>query len=187
MELARTDYNRNEYTVEDVMNLPDGQRAELIDGHWFDMATPNRIHQEIVMAVSWELRNYIRGKGGKCRVYPAPFAVFLKKDNRNYLEPDVVVVCDEDKLSDRGCEGAPDLVVEVVSPSTKRRDYGLKLFKYRMAGVKEYWVINPETRIINSYVFDVDEEKGWGDQISFDEELVSELFPDLSMRLAEVL
>ena len=185
MELAERIYEKTEYTVEDVLNLPEGQRAELIDGHWYDMATPSRVHQEIVMTIAGEIRNHIRSNGGKCHVYPAPFAVFLNKDNRNLLEPDVVVVCDEDKLSDRGCEGAPDLVVEVVSPATKRRDYGAKFFKYHDAGVKECWIINPETRITSIYGFSPDEEEGFGDQVSFEEELVSVLFPDFSIKLSD--
>ena len=186
-DLAQITENKT-YTIEDVMALPDGQRAELIDGHWYDMATPSRIHQEIVMAIAYELRSYVRKKGGDCRVYPAPFAVFLNKDNRNYLEPDIVVVCDPGKLSDRGCEGAPDLVVEVVSPSTSRRDYAIKLFKYRTAGVREYWIINPETKTINSYLFSAEgEDSEQADQISFDGKLVSGIYPDFEVTLAELL
>ena len=186
-DLAQITENKA-YTIEDVMALPDGQRAELIDGHWYDMATPSRIHQDIVSILTWKFNEYISKKGGDCRVYPAPFAVFLNKDNRNYLEPDIVVVCDPGKLSDRGCEGAPDLVVEVVSPSTSRRDYAIKLFKYRTAGVREYWIINPETKTINSYLFSPeDEDSEQADQISFDGKLVSGIYPDFEVTLAELL
>ena len=178
-----------EYTVDDIMNLPEGERAELIDGVWYDMATPLREHQEIVMAVSGRLDQYVREKGGKCRVYPAPFAVFLNKDNRNYIEPDVTVVCDPEKLDKYGCNGAPDLVVEVVSPSTKDRDYAIKLFKYRDAGVKEYWIINPESRTINTYAFsdEAEERVESANQLSFDKELTSSLYPGFSMVLSELL
>ncbi len=175
------------YTVKDIYALPEGKRAELIDGHWYDMAAPSRVHQDIISILTWRLNDYISKKGGNCRVYPAPFAVFLSHDNKNYLEPDVSVVCDPNKLSDRGCEGAPDLVMEVVSPSTMRRDYALKLFKYRAAGVKEYWIINPETRAINTYLFSTDEEEEIAGQITFDEKLVSGLYPDFEIVLADLL
>ena len=176
-----------EYTVDDIYALPEGVRAELIDGRWYDMASPSVSHQAIITAVIVKLQNHIRDKGGKCRVLPSPVAVFLKDDNRNYLEPDVIVVCDNDKLDKKGCHGAPDVVVEIVSPSSKKNDYGIKLFKYRMSGVREYWVINPETRVINTFDFSAGEEKEEGNQFSFDDELVSTVFPDFSMVLAKEL
>ena len=82
-------------------------------------------------------------KKGECEVYAAPFAVFLNKDDHNYIEPDISVICDKNKLDDRGCNGSPDWVIEITSPSDPQRDYGIKLFKYRTAGVREYWIINP--------------------------------------------
>ncbi len=176
-----------EYTVDDIMALPEGQRAELINGRWYDMASPSGFHQEIVAAVLRELSSFIRSKGGACKVLPAPYAVFLNKDKHNYLEPDVTVICDPEKMEEDGCHGAPDLVVEVTSPSTKSRDYGLKLFKYRNAGVREYWIINPDTRVINSYVFSENEEEETGSQITFDEELTSGIFDGFGIVLSEVL
>ena len=173
------------YTIDDVMALPDGKRAELIDGEWFDMAAPGSIHQMILMAVAGEFRDHIRSKGGECLVMPAPFAVFLNDDDYNYLEPDVSVICDRDKIDDKGCHGAPDLVVEIISPSTKKRDYGIKLFKYRTAGVREYWIINPETQTVNTYTFPVGDEEETGDQVSFDEAIPCGLFPDLNIILSE--
>ena len=88
---------------------------------------------------------YISDNNGKCEVYSAPFAVFLNKDDKTYVEPDVSVICDPNKLDDKGCSGAPDWIIEVVSPSSQRMDYMTKLFKYRTAGVREYWIINPMT------------------------------------------
>ncbi len=183
MEAAET----KGYTIEDIYALPEGERAELIDGVWYDMASPGTLHQAIVMAVAAEFRDHIRDKGGKCRVFSSPVAVFLKRDNRNYLEPDVIVVCDESKLDERGCNGAPDIVVEVVSLSSKKLDYGIKLFKYRMAGVREYWIINPETKTINTFRFSDEEESELGDQVTFDEEIPCGLFPDLKLVLSEAL
>lgn len=131
------------YTIEDIYNLPDGQRAELIDGVIYDMAPPSRIHQELVMEISATLRSHIRSKGGSCKVYPAPFAVFLNADDKTYVEPDISVICDKNKLSDRGCEGAPDFIIEIVSPGSRKKDYGLKNAQYTDAGVREYWIVDP--------------------------------------------
>ena len=174
------------YTIEDIMKLPEGQRAELINGRWYDMSAPSRVHQEIVMNLSSALHEYIKSNGGDCKVYPAPFAVFLNKDNRNYFEPDISVICDKSKLSDRGCEGAPDVVIEVASESTKSRDLFLKLYKYMNAGVKEYWVVDPLTNTVNCYEFNEKYETGGELRIyNFDEEIPFITFPELMIRVAD--
>lgn len=131
------------YTVEDIYNLPDGERAELIDGQIFYMAPPSVTHQRISMYLSSCISRYIEEHNGICEVFAAPFAVFLSDDNRTYVEPDISVICDPDKLDDRGCQGAPDWVIEIVSPGSKRMDYVTKLFKYQTAGVREYWIVDP--------------------------------------------
>lgn len=141
------------YAIEDIYNLPGGQRAELIDGRMYMMAPPNTIHQRISHLLEWEIENYIRANQGNCEVFAAPFAVFLNQDEHNYLEPDISVICDKDKLNEKGCSGAPDWVIEITSPSDPQRDYGIKLFKYRTAGVREYWIVNPLTRTVNVYDF----------------------------------
>ena len=121
-------------------------------------------------------------------MYAAPFAVFLNKDEKDYFEPDISVICDPDKVDDKGCHGAPDLVVEILSPSTKDRDLGVKLFKYRMAGVKEYWVINPILMITTIYRFaSTDEGMDVADQMSFDDPIGSRLYPDIRIVLSELL
>ena len=176
------DYN---YSVEDIYALPDGKRAEIIDGRWYDMAPPSPNHQRIISIIHWRLKDYIKKTGGDCEVFPAPFAVFLNADDRNYVEPDIAVVCDPSRIDDQGLKGAPDLVVEVVSPSSKRMDYYIKLFKYRTAGVREYWVVNPLTKVSNVFYFDDDEEKADGDQVSFDDPLTSHIYPDFSIRIAD--
>lgn len=144
----------NVYTVEDIYALPEGQRAELIDGQIYDMAPPNRTHQRIVSQLTKIIGQYIDRKQGSCEVYPAPFAVFLNKDSKNYVEPDISVICDKEKLDDRGCNGAPDWIIEVTSPSDPQRDYGIKLFKYRTAGVREYWIVNPPEKEVAVYFFE---------------------------------
>ena len=135
------------YTVEDIYSLPDGERAELIDGQIYYMAPPNFRHQKLVMELSGTLRDYIRSQGSGCEVIPAPFAVFLNADEKTYVEPDISVICDKNKLNERGCNGAPDLAIEIVSPSSRRMDYSTKNALYSDAGVREYWIVDPEKDI----------------------------------------
>lgn len=172
------------YTIEDIFALPEGERAELIDGVIYNMAPPTRLHQRLLFSISRSIADYIDAKGGECEVDIAPFAVFLSKDNRNYVEPDISVICDKDKLSDRGCEGAPDFIIEIVSPSSQRMDYQIKLFKYRTAGVKEYWIINPSTQTTTVYGFEDDENSG---QYNFEETIKAGLFKGLEIRIADLL
>lgn len=155
------------YTINDIYNLPDGQRAELIDGELYMMATPNMVHQRLVMEISFRIRDYIGRKKGSCEVFPAPFAVFLNADNDIYLEPDISVVCDANKLTEEGCQGAPDWIIEIVSPSSKRLDYYVKLFKYRTAGVREYWIVDAEKNRVMVYNFEQDavEEYSFADKV----------------------
>ena len=148
---------QGEYTVEDYYALPDEQRAELIDGRMYMMAPPSRKHQKISMELSGIIREYIRSHKGKCEIYAAPFAVYLDERSNTYVEPDISVICDLDKLDDRGCKGAPDWIIEIVSPASKKMDYLLKLLKYRSAGVKEYWIVDPEKNRVIVYNFTGDE------------------------------
>lgn len=145
------------YTLEDIYNLPDGQHAELIDGQIYFMTPPNRKHQDIVFSLSRKIADYIETNKGECKVYLAPSAVFLNEDDRNYVEPDISVICDKNKLNDKGCEGAPDWIVEVVSLGSHRMDYMIKLFKYRTAGVREYWIADPVKKRIMVYNFEEDD------------------------------
>ena len=131
------------YTIEDIYKLPDGVRAELIDGEIYYMAPPSRVHQDISGKLYQTIANYIDDHNGSCKIYAAPFAVFLNEDDKNYVEPDISVICDKDKLNDRGCTGAPDWIIEIVSPSSQRMDYAIKFSKYQDAGVREYWVVDP--------------------------------------------
>lgn len=96
---------KDRYTSEDYWNLPEGERAELIDGKFYDMALPSRIHQKLVFTISRIIGNYIADHRGSCEVYPAPFAVNLDADDKNWAEPDISVICDPNKLTDRGCSG----------------------------------------------------------------------------------
>ena len=125
------------HTIDDIYALPEGKRAELIDGQIYDMAPPSMIHQRISFALARKIADYIDLNKGGCEVFPAPFAVFLNNDDTTYVEPDISVICDKNKIDERGCNGAPDWIIEVVSPGSTRMDYFIKLFKYRTAGVQK--------------------------------------------------
>ena len=144
------------YTVDDIYSLPDGERAELIDGKIYYMAPPSWEHQRISGKLHQKIANYIDSNNGQCEVLAAPFAVFLNNDDKNYLEPDIPVIYDISKLDEKGCHGAPDWVIEIVSPSSKPRDYLTKLLKYKTAGVREYWIVDPDKKMTTVYFFEND-------------------------------
>lgn len=126
------------HTVDDIYELPDGERAELIDGEIYYMSPPSWSHQRISRKLHQAIANYIDQNHGMCEALAAPFAVFLDESGSNhYVEPDISVICDLSKLDEKGCHGAPDWVIEIVSPGSKPRDYMTKLFLYRTAGVRE--------------------------------------------------
>lgn len=144
------------YTAEDYWNLPDGQRAELIGGELYDLAAPSRTHQRLVLGIGRAASDYIEAHKLPCEADISPFAVNLRADDTTFVEPDVLVVCDKSKLSDRGCEGAPDFVVEVVSPSSAHMDYVTKNVLYCEAGVREYWIVDPRRRRTTVYRYEED-------------------------------
>lgn len=141
--LAMAEATQERYTIEDIFALPEGERAELIDGKMYRMESPSRVHQKLLGELFYQIETYIREHKGDCEVYLAPFAVFINKDRYNYVEPDIVVVCNRESLDDKGCQGAPDWVIEIVSPGSRKMDCSIKLFKYRAAGVREYWIADP--------------------------------------------
>ncbi|MDE6913104.1 MAG: Uma2 family endonuclease [Lachnospiraceae bacterium] len=172
------------YTIEDIYALPEGQRAELIDGRIYMMVPPSTKHQQLVSEFTITIGSYIRSKGGNCSVFPAPFAVFLNEDDRNYVEPDISVICNKNKLDERGCNGAPDWIIEITSPSNTENDYNIKLFKYRTAGVREYWIVNPRTKTVTVYDFEKEEHSN---QYNFDDTIPVCIYEDFSINIADLL
>ena len=137
------------YTFADVLTWDEGEHVEIINGEAFMMATPSSRHQEISGELFRQLANFLVGKS--CKVYPAPFGVRLfeqdgdrPEDVHTIVEPDISVVCDRNKIDSHGCKGAPDLIIEVLSPSTRRHDRLVKLNLYQRAGVREYWLVDPD-------------------------------------------
>lgn len=165
------------YTIEDIYALPEGTRAELIDGKIYYMAPPSRTHQKISGYLYNEIYNHIKQNKGKCEVYAAPFAVFLTKETTDYVEPDISVICDPDKLDEKGCHGAPDWTIEIVSQSSRPMDYYRKLVKYSAAGVREYWIVDPEKKRVMVYNF----EKETTEEYAFTEAVPSGTLEGLSI------
>ena len=138
------------YTYIDILEWDEDVRAELHDGEAVMMSPPLRVHQEVLTQLLFQIQSYLKGK--KCKVYPAPFGVrlFPKKDKSDdtVFEPDIVVICDSGKLDERGCNGPPDMVIEIISPSTAKYDRVYKFRKYQKAAVKEYWIVDPELKTV---------------------------------------
>ena len=142
---------QGEYTLEDYYAISDDRRVELIDGVIYDMSSPSSIHQDIVLELAVLLKNYVKSKRGKCKVYASPLDVQLDCDDKTMVQPDVMVICDRDKIINRCVYGAPDFVVEILSPSTTKKDSLLKLKKYKDAGVREYWMVDPDKKKVVVY------------------------------------
>ena len=134
---------QGDYTIEDYYNLPNEHRVELIDGVIYDMTAPTYVHQGFGGEIYAVFRDYIRKNKGKCMAFISPADIQLDRDNKTMVQPDVFVICDRDKLKKRVLFGAPDLVVEILSPSTRKKDIVIKTRKYRLAGVREYWIVDP--------------------------------------------
>ena len=183
------DYSKRKYTIKDIELFPEHVRAQIVDGEIFFMQMPTRTHQKINGEMHVRVANYIREKGGPCEVYIPPFAVYFPDDDSTYFEPDLTVICDQDKLDEKGCHGAPDWIVEISSPSTRKLDYTKKLVKYRKYGVREYWIVNPQNRTVTVFIFDKGNPEMFDDTsiYSFDDEIQSYIYPDLKIRLSDTV
>lgn len=173
----RLTQQNDQYTIDDIYALQDGQRAELIDGQMYMMTPPTRRHQLILGALYRKIADYIDRKNGSCEVDIAPFAVFLNADDKNYVEPDISVICSPEKLTDKGCNGAPDWIIEIVSPSSRRTDYFTKLFKYRTAGVREYWIVDLDKDRITVYAFESEDTA----EYTFTDSVKAGIYEDLEI------
>lgn len=154
--------SKDRYPFADCLSWDEHERIEIVNGEAIMMSPPARVHQEILMELARQFANYLEGK--QCKVYPAPFAVRLFERDGDatenvdtMVEPDISVVCDNNKLDKYGCKGAPDMVVEILSPSTRRHDRLVKLGLYQQAGVREYWTIDPGNQSVQVFLLD---EKG---------------------------
>ena len=138
-------------TLEQYEALPEDRRVEVFDGVVYDMASPSQIHQALSMELSNILYNYIKSKKGVCQVFTAPFDVKLSDKPLTIVQPDIMVICDKDKLDGKRCNGAPDFIIEIVSPGNPSDDYIRKAFYYKSYGVREYWIVDPDKKSIIVY------------------------------------
>lgn len=180
----------NRYTMADLLADPEEQRIELINGYPTMLASPSRTYQDVVMELSYQLRGYLQGK--QCKVYTAPFAVRLFERNGDdpedvdtLVEPDICVVCDLSKLDKIGCKGAPDLIMEVLSPSTARNDRLIKYNLYRQAGVRQFWIVDPLEKTAEVFLLE-DEHYVPVDFGESGDRLRVHIFQDCTIDLAQV-
>ncbi len=180
---------KRRYSYADYCSWPEERRCELIDGEIYDMNAPLRVHQEVLLEFLLIFGTFFKGK--QCKVYPAPFDVRLthrsKNDNEIFtvVQPDISVICDHDKLDDKGCIGAPDLVVEILSPSSASYDQIKKRSLYEKVGVREFWLVHPTDMLVTIQTL---EGSAYGRSEVYDRSLkaTSAIFPGLEVDLAEV-
>ncbi|MEW6624731.1 MAG: Uma2 family endonuclease [Bacillota bacterium] len=179
------------YSYADYLTWDEDERWEIIDGVLYMQAAPSRIHQEILMELSKQIANYLTDK--ICRVYPAPFCVRLPgvndindEDIKNVVEPDITIVCDTSKLDDNGCKGAPDMIIEIISPSTAKKDKIVKFNKYEKAGVKIYWVVEPDQKLLSVFYLQSDGRYGRPEMYTDEDKISVTIFPDLDIDLKSV-
>ena len=176
------------YTYKDYLTFTDDERIEIIEGEIFNMSpAPARIHQKLISNISYELQHYIKSNKGDCVVYPAPFDVILKNDNeetinsKSVVQPDISVICDKNKLTDSGCTGSPDMIIEIVSPSNSSHDYITKLNLYQKYKIKEYWIIDPRVKKIYVYKLEENEFYDMVNSYTFQDKVKVNIYNDLEI------
>ena len=170
-------------TLEQYEAFPEDKRVEVFDGVVNDMASPSQIHQTILTELLVIIRNYIKSKGGNCSVFPAPFDVKLSDKPLTIVQPDIMVICDKDKLDGKRCNGAPDFVIEIVSPSNPADDYIRKLYYYKNAKVREYWIVDPRRKSVTVNYF---EEDILSIPYTFDSTIKVNIYDDLFINFTEI-
>ena len=198
-EMDRTDDNyyfvagvrlekNKKYSASDDISFPDDAYVELINGTFYELFSkanaPKTRHQKISMELSYRIRDYIGKNGGGCEIYPAPFDVWINKDDYTVVMPDISVICDPDKITDEGCVGAPDWIIEIVSSSNPENDYFRKLNLYLNAGVKEYWIVDPVKKQIS--VYNLSETGAVPTYYRFDDKIKAGIYDDLYIDFSDI-
>lgn len=188
MPLSQED---KKYTYADYLTYPEDERWEIIDGVPYMQAAPSPIHQEILMELSKQIAVYLTGK--TCKVYPAPFCVRFpqgyeknEEELKNIVEPDISIICDKSKIDDRGCIGAPDMIIEIISPSSIKKDRFVKFNMYEKAGVKEYWIIEPDQKLVSVFLLQKNERFSRPEMYTEEDGINVSIFPDLTIDLSAV-
>ena len=173
------------YTIDDYYALPQDIRAELIDGQFYYMSSPSIVHQHILRGLSYLFIDYIKHNHGKCSLYFAPCDVRLDKDDYTMLQPDMMIICDPEKTQNgRYCDGAPDFIIEIVSPSNPAHDYYKKSEKYWAAGVQEYWIVDPRKEKITVYLFAINDTIPT--LYTFKDKVPVQLYPGLEIDFSKI-
>lgn len=170
-------------TIEQYEALPEDRRAEVFDGVIYDMASPSRIHQALITDLITTIHSYIQQKRGDCAVFPAPFDVVLSKKPLTIVQPDIMIVCDKDKLDEQRCNGAPDFIIEIVSPGNPSDDYIKKAYYYKNYGVREYWIVDPQRKTVTVNYF---EKNMLSIQHSFESAIKINIYDDLYINFADI-
>ena len=170
-------------TLEQYEALPENTRAEVFDGIIYDMSSPSQIHQTLSMELSNTIYNYMKSKKGSCQVFSAPFDVKLSDKPLTIVQPDIMVICDRDKLDGKRCNGAPDYIIEIVSPGNPADDYIRKLYYYKNAGVREYWIVDPRRKTVTVNYF---EGNMLNVQYSFDSTIKVNIYDDLYINFSDI-
>ncbi|MBQ7678085.1 MAG: Uma2 family endonuclease [Lachnospiraceae bacterium] len=181
--------NVSKITLRQYEAMSEDLRVEILDGVAYNMASPSQVHQSLVTELLFELRRYIGENGGKCKVFTAPFDVKLcdEKDEKGLVivQPDLLIVCDPEKLDGKRCNGAPDFVLEIVSESDPAHDYLTKLNYYSKAKVREYWIVDPLQKTVTVYWFD--EESFFCRYFTFNDKVKVNIYDDLAIDFAEIM
>lgn len=179
------------YSYADYLTWPEDERWEISDGIAYMQAAPSPIHQEILVGLLVQLHHYF--SGDLCKVYPAPFCVRLIKDDekksediKNVVEPDITIVCDKSKIDETGCNGAPDMIIEIISPSSIKMDRFIKFNSYEKAGVKEYWIVEPGGKLVSVFVLQDDQRYGRPETYTEADKIKVSILPDLIIDLKPV-
>ena len=170
-------------TLEQYEALPEYRRVEIFDGVIYDMASPSQIHQSLSMELSNTLYNYVKNKKGSCQVFSAPFDVMLSDNPLTIVQPDIMVICDKNKLDGKRCNGAPDFIIEIVSPANPSDDYIRKLYYYKNAGVREYWIVDPRRKTVTVNYF---EGNNLNVQYSFDSTIKINIYDNLYINFSDI-
>lgn len=177
------------YSYADYLTWDENERWEIINGGPYLQAAPSRVHQEISGELYLQFGKYLKGK--PCKMYHAPFCVRLDAEKNNYdiknvVEPDITIVCDSSKLDEKGCKGSPDMIIEISSPSTAKIDRVDKFNKYEKAGVKEYWVVEPDQKLVSVFLLQSNGRYGRTEMYTDEGKIKVSIFPDLEIDLKPV-
>jgi len=183
--------NEKQYSYADYLEWPEDERWEIIDGVPYMQAAPSPLHQFVLGELYRQFSNYLLDK--TCKAYPAPFCVRLTKDKnrknediKKVVEPDITIICDKSKIDEKGCIGVPDMIIEVLSPSSVKMDRLIKLNAYEKAGVREYWIVEPENKLVSVYVLQNNGKYGRNEVFSDTDKIKVSIFQDLEINLSTV-